>query len=1065
MALLTIDENPTISDQIVFKLETPDLNGCFLTNPFKVDKVIIYYVERSFSSGNFGEYNELIQNKTKDNLAKQAEILVCANPTEENITNAKKLRKEADSVAFSSSFYFNDAVPVYIIGNESYPAWLSTDLDNSFLELKTEDENGNTIYGHFEYTWEPKGVREGDYFICWTWTHLSEGDSFSSHSKFYIKGNSQLTTSIPTHFTDPDKYITLLDRYTPEMFKLSISSNDKTSDVINKFNKSVASGFNVLEDLTNQLVDLQDANSISENLLPYLSNLFDLKLKTDDPTRWRGQIKRAIPLFKCKGTKKSLQEAMEHAAINLNKITLLWEITSSYTWQECFTYENDYNFELEKTIILPIDYDNFELWIREEDSDEWIALSSDYVNFTNIDGVTNMLWVGGSLSIEPIGLNENDEIKILYKYQEIDNFTVQTIENYIRSLPLLDQRDKRNQDYPLKNWNVRVIEESDPMFDLVIPTRSPYMDPLIYGKVRTEFPYSENIYNMEEYNGSIRNSKLPCDIDKDFISPCSACISSAYNVDLEIENLSDDRIQEAKEVLIENSPFHAVLHTLYFTGGVSEFIQPPVEEIEALITINGEEFVLAGNAQTWFNRVMKLVETNGILRDELANKTTAMSSVSCVAYNDEIVLFCPESKLDNIGMSLDGDAKLNILSPSSLSGVYDINNPNGNSVVIDLSSGGSEPIVENNNFWATNSTINSSAFVFDINNNVASGNLCNIEQSTHTTISDVDHNFGLLGVKSQFDVDQGNASAAWKILYNSVNYNILDINPDGSLTLDKTSSESVSVISDVTYSLMNGMTVVLSSDNGKLTTINTGIVTVLNSSMLPIQNIIKSNDKFFFKYNSTEYLINKFVLGSDDQFYIFNYSHGDVNGVNLNIIQKIISKAIGYLSHNGLKLKISGNLESTLGIQNGTNSLVVADEGVENNGFKENFIIRINSENYFISEIDGTNPFGYTTINLSGNGHYWKTLNSGGTNVVADIYQYEKLGATIQGQQFDLPAHTFPVLDRSGHDVISRVDQDDEITTLSVPDNDSQVNDYVYQTESIGYTIQYTDGTTEQGQI
>jgi hypothetical protein len=37
--------------------------------------------------------------------------------------------------------------------------------------------NGKTVVGEFEYIWQPKGAREGDYFICWTWTPLPGGIS------------------------------------------------------------------------------------------------------------------------------------------------------------------------------------------------------------------------------------------------------------------------------------------------------------------------------------------------------------------------------------------------------------------------------------------------------------------------------------------------------------------------------------------------------------------------------------------------------------------------------------------------------------------------------------------------------------------------------------------------------------------------------------------------------------------------------------------------------------------------------------------------------------------------
>lgn len=1059
MAILTINDNPSISDTVVFTLPTPDADGCFTSNPYKVNKVVIYYVERDFASGNLSDYENKTYDQEKLAAAEVAEAIACATPTDENIAEAKRLRAEAESNVAVNPFYFNEAKPVQIVGNDLYPAWLSTDLDNAFLD--------NPSTAIFTYTWQPQGMREGDYFICWTWTPLIAGDSLSSHIRFALKGDTQVTTSIPTHFTDPVKYTTLLERYTPEMFKMVISDDDRTPDVLDKFNGSIALGFNVLEDLANQMVDLQDANSIHEALIPYLSNLFDLKLKTADPTRWRGQIKRAVPLFKMKGTKKGLVEAMEHAAITMLDLIQLWEIISSYTWQEVFVFDGETEYwELEK-VALDIDYDNFELWLREADSDIWIPLSSDYVEFITSDGVTTMTWVGAGLSVDPIDLIEGDEIRVLYKYAEVPDPTAQTIENYIRSLPLMDQRDERDQIYPLKNWNVRVIPDNDPMFDLVIPTRHPYHELLVYGKVRTEFPYSENIYNMEEYNGSIRNSKDPCDIDRDFVDPCTACISSCYNVNLEIENISDDRIMEAKEVLKEFTPFHAVLHTFNFLGGVNEFVESPLENVEALVTVAGSEFVIAGEAQMYFNRIMKMVDTHGIHRNALADSTVVVPTTAGVGYNDEIVMFCPGSKLDNVGMALDGSARLQILAPSPLAGIYNVVNPRGNVVTIDLTSGGgSEPIDNCNNLFANDDTINGCAFTFNINNSALDGTLCNIDQDNLFVLSDPTQDFGLLGTQSQFDVDHGTAAAAWKVLipgFSGTAYTILDIRPDGGLVLLNHGGLPNSDAGNINYTLLNGVTPVVNSLEGYLAVHNRGRVTALSGSVQPVENVI-SGDNFYFKQGSTEYKVSGFVPSTTDQFYIDGWTAGAMASVNLHVNRRVVAGEVGYFTHRGMKLKMAGNLESSLGIQNGVNSLVVVDDGVENDKFKENFIIVIGSDSYFIAEIDGNNPIGFTTITLAGTDHYWKTLSAGGTAVNATIYNYTKNGATIMGQQFDLPPHTFRTLDRAGRPIIDRIDQDGVVTGLSLPEG-NEINEFVQQSEGISYSIQYADGSTEQGEI
>ena len=1055
MAVLTINDNPTITDTIVFNLPTPDAQGCFLSNPYMVNKVVIYFVERDFTSGNLSTYNDETYDVTKIQNAINAEAIACADPTSNNIAVAKQLRAEADNSIVTTPFYFNQAVPVQIVGDSEYPAWLSTDLNNAFLTLIST--------GEFTYTWQPEGMREGDYFICWTWTPLIAGGTLSSHARFYLIGNTQITTSIPTHQTDPTKYPTLLDRYTPDMYKMMISNDDRTPDVVNKLNNAIALGFNDLENLANQIVDLQDANSIPEALIPYLSNFFNLQLRTNDPTRWRGQIKRAIPLYKMKGTRAGVIEAMQHAAINVLSINQLWEVISSYTWQEVFTFDGqNESFELEK-VALPLDYENFALYLRAYNSNNWVYLSSDYVDFITLNGLTTMNWVGNTLSVDAIDLVEGDEIRVLYLYNYVTNGTVQTIENYVRGLPLMDQRDERSQLYPLKNWNVRVIANTDPMFDLIVSNRNPYNEFLVYGKVRTEFPYGENIYNMDEYNGSTRNSKVPCDIDKNFIDPCTACISSAYNIDLEIENISDDRIKEAKEVLTEHMPFHAVLHTFNFVAGINEFVEPPIEEIEMLVSFNGNEFVIAGEAQTYFNRIMKFVNTNGILRSELATKTTALSTTEGIAYNDRIVMFCPNQNFNGLGIS--DNCNLDILAPSPLAGTYSISGTDGNALELTVVPG-SEPIANCNSIW-NDQMINTCAFTFDVNDVVPyiSGNLCNIAQDNLFIFSDLEQNFGLLGVQSTFDVDEGTATSAYTIsisVYGS-NCVILDINPDGSLTLLNDGTLPSSNTSGISYQIFNGSSVVSTSVTGNLTVIKRGNVTVLNSDLFPVNAIIGIENHFFI-YGGVEYPIVDFVPNTNNNFYIQNYASGNNNSVTMQINKKLVSQKIGYLSYRGLKLQMPGNLESSLGIQNGANSLVSVDQRIENNKFKENFIINIGSDNYFIADINGNSPSGYTTITLSGNQQYWKTLNSGGTSVNVTIYNYAKEGATIIGQQFDLPTHTFPTLDRSGRSVINRTDETGFVTGLSLP-KENEISEVVRQQESISFCIEYKDGTKEEGTL
>lgn len=1102
----SIFENPSITDKIVFTIDTPDVDGCFTSNPYKVDKIVIYFVSRDYVSGNLQEYEK--NNYDLDSLKKAegAEALACSYPTEENIINAKRLRSIAENNKSNNKFYFKDAEPVHVVGDDKYPAWLSTDTANAFIELIEEDENGNSIYGKFKYVWDPKMAREGDYFICWTWTPLPAGDSLSLHNSFSLLGNTQATSSIPTHYTNPKKYKTLLEKYLPEVFKTSLSNQDVSSDVLDRMNSSIAAGFNVLEDLANQIVDLQDSNSLHEFLIPYLANYFGLKLKSDDPTKWRKQIKRAVPLYKKKGTRAGIKEALNNAGIQLNKIRQLWQTISSYTWQESFMFIDSKQFDLEKTA-LNLNEENFELWMRPNDSMNWIALDASYIDVVTEEGISKLLWVGDELSVDPINLVEGDEIRILYQFNEVPDASTQNLENYIRTLNLMDTRDTKthikaktksgsnlvrglplnsdlkvgqklmssvfpnivtitrivtystievsleatetnqeasiffiNFDYPPKNWNVRVIPEDDPMFNVIIPNRNIFFDPLIYGKVRTEFPYSENVYNMEEYNGSLRDSKNPCDIDKHFVDSCYSCVGSSYNIDLELEELSDNKIIEAKDILKENMPFHAVLHTLNFLGSFNDFVPPPEESVEMLTTYSGGDFVVSGTSMLpYFYRIMLDGNKDGILRSDLSD-TSQVYTGTGVAYNDEIILFCPDVSMSNVGASPNGDAFVEIKSPSSNAGVYSVLPHGKNTLKITTSS--LEPIdVTDSPFEG--GILSSKAFTFDLNNVVEplNGSLCNIEQNNIIQIIDENYDYSSVGIKTKKDVDNGTHSYASEIQLTYGTFEIKDVLPNGAILLEHDSALPTVNSLNESYNILDNGETIISSSTGKIVVTNRGVVVSLDSASHPVGDIL-INKKCFQKIGSTEYFVEGVVPETTNKYFISEYEQGDMNGVNIDLRQKLINEKIGYLSYSGFRLQ-SGATESVLGITNGSN--YSGGDLLENDSFKENFIVVVDGLSCWINEINDD------IMLLGGPIQYWTT---NGTNVNVEIYKYNKLGATIKGQRFNMPEHTFQTIDRAGRFIIfsdtQMIDGSNEISGLS-----EGIEDKMNQKEEVYFDIEY----------
>lgn len=1043
MALKKITENPKITDTILFELETPDGDDCFVSDPYKVDNVIIYFVERDFLGTNFGEYDRVFQDEDLLKAVEAAKIVVCNDPSTENLQNLAETVSNLESSQLKTTYYYKDKSAIDVIGNSNFPAWISTDTTNSVLEKIEEDDDGNPLYGHFKLEWNANGaIREGDYFICWTWTPLIAGEKLSAHIPFYIGGDTKAVTTIPTHETPDKKYEILLERYLPEMYKSVLCEGDLTPQTTLKFNKAVGDGFTVLEDYANQIIDLFDANALQESLLVYLSNLFNLKLKSDDPTLWRRQIKEAVPLFKKKGTYSGIADAFAQAGMSLNKYTQYWQIVSPYTWQESFKVVESATWTLEKdNVVLPINNTNFGLWIRRDGSDIYTPLTSDYVTF-EIDEqacVVKMTWIGDEISSNPITLNSGDFVRVLYQYKEVPDITAQQLEDYIQLLPLGDLRDEAEQNYPLKNWNVRLIDEEDPLFDILIPKKHPFHDPIIFGYVRTEFPYGENIYNMDEYNGSTRPSHDACNIDKYFVDPCGSCLSSKYSIDVGVENISNDRMVESQDILEEYMPFHAQLHTINFTGDIVEFVTPPVEDIDLLITMDRTENHLSGQANPFFNRVMEGGLSNWIIdREDLADKTTVLSGKLGTGYNTSIILIAPDVNLESLGVNPLGEHVLEVLSPSVNAGEHKISDIQNNVAVV---------------YSAVTQPLDESQFTFRLSNIVFKNPYgASITQDDKFYFSDVDVDFTILGVKGNWDVANvpDYSGDAWEVLIPAISatrFKIDDIT-DGKLILEDNGSLPLS--GTFSYTLFDDNTnEIATSTTGVLDAERRGFVDFLNPYFTDREDYISVGDLLF--YDNTEYEIIEFT--DEDKFYIYGWTDGDVAGANTEVRRRLVENAIGQFGYRGLELVTFADHEAEFEIMNGINPPTVI---LENDSFKENYMFLINNQFFRILEWDGK------YVKLGGREQNWMTNPAGGTAVAYALVHFPKKQVNVQFIVFD-------ELDRDGKDPVIRTiedltDMNQAIVALSSGPS-SGIQEQVGQEEGISFIIEKTSGQTQEGEI
>jgi hypothetical protein len=185
--------------------------------------------------------------------------------------------------------------------------------------------------------------------------------------------------------------------------------------------------------------------------------------------------------------------------------------------------------------------------------------------------------------------------------------------------------------------------------------------------------------------------------------------------------------------------------------------------------------------------------------------------------------------------------------------------------------------------------------------------------------------------------------------------------------------------------------------------------------------------------------------------YIDDYADGEAIGVEVSLRHRLVEENVGYFNYKGLKLQTDTDHEAEFGIVNGRNPTVSIDEIVEDNKFKENFLIQIVNDIYRISDIDAN------TITLAGLSQDWMTLNAGGSLIRYNVLQFSKNSADTQFLHFS-------ELGRNGKDVIvqeiaSSETDDVAVSALSI-NGGNVVQENVSQHENISYIIEYKNGKT-----
>jgi hypothetical protein len=701
---------------------------------------------------------------------------------------------------------------------------------------------------------------------------------------------------------------------------------------------------------------------------------------------------------------------------------------------------------LEKLAILPIDATNFELSLRYHDTDEFVTVSNDYVNLSNTEGITTMSWVADGVPGSPIPLEENDVVRVVYKIKTV---TDQSVENYIRSLPLADKRDELLVSNPKKNWNVRLIADDDAMFSAIVSNAHPFHHPVIWGRVRTEFAYSENVYNMDEYNGSLRESNIPCDIDGSFADSCSSCLGSVVAVDVEIEELSNDRIVEALEIIKDNIPFHAQVDAVNFSGAVNEYVIPATEDIEVLVYFSMTENIVSG--QNDFTRAIPNGnDTSDMLkRNMLSTSSIAVSTTTGNAFNEEIVLFAPNHRFDNLGENIDVSPTtqnlLQILSGPN-AGTYNVDDPGTNTLKIIEASPSTVPY-----------PLNTAAFTFNLSNQVTSDLGANITQDDYYVFSESDQDFLALDIVRSIDSGTPSQLVITTGIYAGA-YDIKDTLPSNSLVIS--GFPATANVTNLKYRITNNtQTVTLlnrsTTGAGVMSVTRRGRVDTIN-----LQDDWNVKNGHYIRYGSTDYMITGFSAA--DSVYIAGYTGGTVAGVPIVVYKRLVHQGTGYVDVRGAYLTTSIDYEAALDVQNGTNAPVTP---VESSSFMENFLVVIGGNYYSITGWNGTR------IDISGPKTSWGLA---GTSVNYQILQYDNTSPIIHvSQQYDHESVRFQRLDRRGEEPVTYSTEalsmyQQMMLGAAALNNGVGGNEIVEQiptNEAITFSIEWDDGNIEEGQI
>tara|TARA_R110000744_G_scaffold163883_2_gene280956 strand:- start:599 stop:3577 length:2979 start_codon:yes stop_codon:yes gene_type:complete len=212
--------------------------------------------------------------------------------------------------------YLSDNLSWFYFLNTSGPpsgyapsAGVADELSYLFEGKSLKEKDGVGLL--FEALWRNREVNST--YLSYIPAAFAKADSLVI-SDIHASGTQQLKglqTLLDIWYNPSDENSTTVDDYLSEYLLLgTFSPKQVEAGAFTKFLQAVSFGFYDINTTIQDLEDLVDIERCPPQFLQYLAALIGWQLLTGDVDRWRAQLRKAVFLYKSKGTKRCLEDAI-----------------------------------------------------------------------------------------------------------------------------------------------------------------------------------------------------------------------------------------------------------------------------------------------------------------------------------------------------------------------------------------------------------------------------------------------------------------------------------------------------------------------------------------------------------------------------------------------------------------------------------------------------------------------------------------------------------------------------------------------------------------------------------